>query len=49
MGLEEKIKNAKETDWLSEGLSKRKIRRIIFFAKLHARFFRLIKKREIND
>jgi len=37
MSLEEKIRNAKKTDWLSEGLSKRKVGRIIFFARLRAK------------
>lgn len=37
MSLEEKIQNAKKTDWLSEGFSKRKVKCIVLFAKLFAK------------
>lgn len=34
MSLEEKIKNAKETDWVTKGIPKWQVSLIVFFAKL---------------
>ena len=34
MSLEEKIKNAKETDWITDGIPKWQVSLIVFFTKL---------------
>lgn len=40
MSLEEKIKNAKGTDWVTKGIPKWQVRLIVLFAKLKARLIR---------
>jgi hypothetical protein len=38
MGIDEKLKNAKPTNWPANGLSQREIKRIIFFYKIYSKF-----------
>lgn len=42
MSLEEKIKNAKETKWVTEGIPKWQVRLIVFFAKLKLKCRKLL-------
>ena len=44
MSIENKIKNAKPTDWLSEGIPKWQIRLIVFWAKLKVKIWRKFNK-----
>lgn len=42
MSLEEKIKNAKETCWIADGIPKWQVSLIVFFAKLKVKLRRLL-------
>lgn len=42
MSLEEKIRNAKETDWITDGIPKWQVSLIVFFAKLKVKCRRLL-------
>jgi hypothetical protein len=44
--LEDKIKNAKSSDWLSRGLTEKQIKRIVFFARLKAKILLFIENNE---
>ena len=44
MSIENKIKNAKPTDWLSEGIPKWQIRLIVFWEKLKVKIWRKFNK-----
>ena len=44
MSLEEKIRNAKETDWITDGIPKWQVSLIVFFAKLKVKWRRLLHK-----
>lgn len=44
MSIENKIKNAKPTDWLAEGIPKWQIRLIVFWAKLKVKIWRKFNK-----
>ena len=44
MSLEEKIRNAKKSDWVTKGIPKWKVRLWVFSAKLKLRFTRMIYK-----
>lgn len=41
MSLEDKIRNAKETDWITDGIPKWQVRLIVFFTKLKVKCRRL--------
>lgn len=43
MSLEEKIKQAKPSDWLADGIPKWKVKLIILTAKLKARLYMKVK------
>ena len=42
MSLEEKIKNAKETYWITDGIPKWQVSLIVFFTKLKVKCRRLL-------
>ena len=42
MSLEEKIRNAKETDWITDGIPKWQVSLIVFFTKLKVKCRRLL-------
>ena len=44
MSLEEKIKKAKKTDWITDGIPKWQVSLIVFFAKLKVKWRRLLHK-----
>lgn len=44
MSLEEKIKNAKETGWITDGIPKWQVCLIVLFAKLKVKWKRLLHK-----
>ena len=48
MGIEDKIANAKKTDWLSEGLSEDEIKEIMDSAKAEALKYKE-KDNQLND
>ena len=41
MSLEEKIRNATETDWITDGIPKWQVKLIVLFAKLKVKCRRL--------
>lgn len=37
MSIQERIRNAKKADWITRGLTKSQVKRMVFFARLKAK------------